>query len=363
MQATEIQLEQRGEERSPTLHMPDRRGKPKKVLKRVLKRLIFTLIVRIFVFTGELVGGLAAGSLAVVADAAEKLSDIVYMSVSAFSVWISTKKATETYSFGFYRAGVIGALLSTIIMWIICGVLVYEAIEKFINLDELEVDGSIMCITAIAGFSINVIVMLVLTLGKDNEDEDAESNESGNASNSPQTNEEEASMRSKSKESKPKAKKNQNLRAVIFDIMGDMIQSILTIIASILCWVQPERLKIADPICSMFFPVICFVVTRPTIRDSIRTLMEGCPSNLSPSKLREALMKIPGVIGVHDLHVWALSNEQASMSTHLKVVNGGARILEKATKICQEMGYHHTTIQVEEEDTENFQLLDCSFEH
>eukprot|EP00331_Platyophrya_macrostoma_P015800 CAMPEP_0176471452 /NCGR_PEP_ID=MMETSP0127-20121128/41137_1 /TAXON_ID=938130 /ORGANISM="Platyophrya macrostoma, Strain WH" /LENGTH=325 /DNA_ID=CAMNT_0017866095 /DNA_START=40 /DNA_END=1017 /DNA_ORIENTATION=- len=307
---------------SPSHKMTPRRGKAKVILRKVLKRLIFTLIVRILVFAGEMTGGLAASSLAIIADASEKLSDVVYMSVSVFAVWISTKKANDTFSFGYYRAGVIGSLVSTVIMWIIAGVLVY-----IIHLDELEVDGRIMCFTAIAGFTINVIVMIVLTLGmKDKDEEQAP----------PETHTEETTAIGSNSDpsSKPKPKKNQNLRTVILDIMGDMIMSILTIIASILCWLQPDRLKLADPICSMFFPVVCFFVTKPIIQDSIKTLMEGCPSNMSPAKLKETIMKIPGVIGVHDLHIWALSSEQSSMSAHVKVVHGGARILEKVTKAC-----------------------------
>jgi cation diffusion facilitator family transporter len=312
----------------------ERVKKSRALLKKVLIRLLITFTIRLLVFSGELTAGLVASSLAIVADALEKLSDMVYLSVSIFSVWVSSRPANEKYSFGFYRAGVLGALLSAAIMWIIAGILVYSAISRIMNLDSEEVNGEIMLITSLIGMVINILVMFMLRAKE-------EEKKSIAADQVPPTSPPTQATK------KEDIKKNENLRAVIFDILGDMVMSVITIITSIIVWVAPSA-KLADPICTLFFPVICFFVTRPIIKDCFRVLMQATPSDIEIKGLKDALKKISGVSDVHDFHIWSLASGKLQISCHMRVKGDNKQVLSESISLCESYGVDHSTIQIEE---------------
>ncbi len=129
-------------------------------------------MIRIIVFIGEIFAGVLVGSLAIIADASEKLSDIIYISVSIFSVQLVMKRSNKYYSYGYLRAGVIGALLSSIIMWIIAGVILFYGIYRITNIDSEEINGEFMFFTALIGMIINMLIILLL---KNNANEEEKS--------------------------------------------------------------------------------------------------------------------------------------------------------------------------------------------
>lgn len=318
----------------------------RKMLRKVLRRLLITFTIRLIVFSGELIAGLLASSLAIIADALEKLSDMVYLSVSIFSVWVSSRPANENYSFGFYRAGVIGALLSATIMWVISGVLVFSAVNRILNIENEEIDGELMLITSVGGLIINILVMFMLRANDEEEEPEKGKGKKGSAIG---VSEEIVSPTTQA--IKEDLKKNENMRAVIFDILGDMVQSIITIIASVLVWFVPSA-KLADPICTMFFPIICFFVTRPIIKECLRVLMQGAPVDLEIKEIREALEKVEGVADVHDFHIWSLASGKIQVSCHMRANGNSKKVLADATALCESYGIDHTTIQIEEDYAE-----------
>lgn len=108
----------------------------------------------------EFFGGYISGSMAIMTDAAHLLSDFTGFVISMVSVWIGTKQANRSLSFGYHRAEVIGALVSVILIWGLTLILVLEAIERIIN--PVEVDGKVMLITATLGLVFNLIMVKVL---------------------------------------------------------------------------------------------------------------------------------------------------------------------------------------------------------
>lgn len=126
-----------------------------------------------------------------------------------------------------------------------------------------------------------------------------------------------------------------------------MIQSIGVVIAAGLIWFDPVRLKIADPIITFVFSVIVMFTTIRIVRDCIVVLMEAAPLSLNAEEFEAKIKKIPGVLGVHDLHIWSLNEEKPAMSCHVYTEGDSEVILKKVTKICRVYGIFHSTIQVE----------------
>ena len=154
--------------------------KPKQIpanKKAVMKKLgcIFLLSMTFMII--EIIGGILSNSLAILADAGHLFSDLLGFLISIGSVWISGFAANRTHSYGFHRAGVIGALASVIIIWGLTGFLLYYAVQRVINIDKLELDGKVMFFTAIFGLLTNLSMIYVLNweseLAETNDEETA----------------------------------------------------------------------------------------------------------------------------------------------------------------------------------------------
>ena len=130
---------------------------------RVAMVKLFTISVICFTFMCiEVVGGYFSGSIAIISDAAHMLSDLAGFLISFFAVILASYPGTLTYSYGFHRAEVLGAIISIIIIWVLLIFIFIEAVKRIINPD-FEIDGFVMLVTACAALCFNIIMMLVLT--------------------------------------------------------------------------------------------------------------------------------------------------------------------------------------------------------
>lgn len=120
------------------------------------KKLIFASLLCLLFMIGETVGGLLANSLAIATDAAHLLTDFASFMISLFSIWMASRPATKKMSFGYYRAEVIGALTSVLLIWVVTGILVLMAIQRLIS-GSYEIDAPIMLITAGIGVIVNIM--------------------------------------------------------------------------------------------------------------------------------------------------------------------------------------------------------------
>lgn len=138
-----------------------------------------------------------------------------------------------------------------------------------------------------------------------------------------------------------------------------MIQSIGVILAAGLIWVNPS-LKLADPIITFIFSVIVMITTIRIVRDCIRVLMEATPSHINIEEFKEKLKSVQGVIGIHDFHIWSLSEDKPSMSAHIYTNMDQQIVLKKATKVCRLYGIYHSTIQIETiVDSKHHHYVNC----
>nr|XP_054750133.1 proton-coupled zinc antiporter SLC30A2-like [Lytechinus pictus] len=283
-------------------------------------------------------GGSLANSLAIMTDAAHLLSDFASFLISIFALWVAKRPATTRMSFGYYRAEVLGAVISVLIIWIVTGILCYLAVLRIIN-DEYKIEPNIMLITSGIGVVINIILIIILQAGG------GHLHSHGGGGGHQHLVEEDAEGGKNSKHDK----KNINVRAAFIHVIGDLIQSIGVLIAAGIIKANSDW-KIADPICTFLFSILVLITTLTVLRDALNVLMEGVPRHINYPTLKNDLDTLPGVKFAHSLHVWSLTTSKAAIAVHLAKAEDAdsEEVLQEASKMIQKKyGIHFMTIQVE----------------
>lgn len=344
-------------------------------------RLLAVSVLCLLFMIGEVVGGILSNSLAIAADAAHLLTDLASFMISLFALWLASRPASREMSFGWYRAEVIGALLSVLMIWVVTGLIVYAAVERLRTADY-EVKGFPMIITASAGLVVNIIMALSLHLGggsghhhhhhhhhhghshhMQNQDQlsryssmdllaaaDANNNTSNDSNNSGHNNHQEDEDETCKHTGKDRSPENLNIRAAFIHVIGDFVQSLGVLIAALVVYIWPEY-QIVDPICTFVFAIIVLLTTIGILRDATNVLMEGIPNGINFIEVRERLQKMPGVIRVHNLRIWSLNMDKIAISTHLVIDNkhtpsSTLKLASDKLKACY--NFFEITIQIEE---------------
>ena len=331
---------------------------------KAIRKLIWVCVICTIFMIIEIIGGYLANSIAIMSDAAHLLSDLLGFLISIISIYISRKVAKNNMSYGYHRAEIIGALVSIVLIWALTLWLLYEATLRIIT--PPLVDGFIMIIVSIIGFSFNVIMGIVLAksgvahshgLKKCDHDHDHEhehKHEHEHEHEHEHNSDEE--IRLHTEDENENKNSNVNLRASFIHILGDALQNIGVFIAGIIIYFLP-RYSIADPICTYIFSIIVGFTTINILKDCIFVLMEGSPVDIDIEELESDLREIKGVKEIHDLHVWSLSIGKTSLSCHICCDNP-QKTLKKAKKMIQKKyKIDHITIQVEENN--NMNQLSC----
>ena len=333
----------------------------KKQQDEAIKKLTWVCVICTIFMIIEVIGGYLANSIAIMSDAAHLLSDLLGFLISIISIYISRKVAKNDMSYGYHRAEIIGALVSIALIWVLTIWLLYEATLRIIK--PPQVDGLIMIIIAIIGFSFNAIMGVVLAKsgvqhshglhGHDHGHEHEHEHEHENGENHHHSDEEEVGLHEDDGHSHKNT--NVNLRASFIHVLGDALQNIGVLIAGGIIFLFPN-FSIADPICTYIFSIIVGLTTIRILKDCIFVLMEGSPVAIDIEELENDLRNIPGVKEIHDLHVWSLSIGKMSLSCHI-CCDDSQKVLKKAKKLIQKKyKIDHTTFQFE--DNNNPQL-DC----
>ncbi|KAK6630369.1 hypothetical protein RUM44_005036 [Polyplax serrata] len=288
--------------------------------KTARRKLIVASVLCVIFMVAECVGGYLSNSLAIATDAAHLLTDFASFMISLFSLWVSSRPATRKMSFGWYRAEVIGALTSVILIWVVTGILVYLAVQRIL-MKSFEIDVVLMLITSAIGAVVNLIMGLSLHYNGHSHGGKNHSHE-----------------------------ENINVRAALIHVIGDFIQSFGVLVAALIIYFRPTW-KIVDPICTFLFSILVLITTFAIIRDTINVLMEGLPRGIDFVQVTETFLGIDGVLKVHNLRIWALSLDKIALSAHLAIKPGinPQKILAMASKnIRNKYNFFEMTLQVEE---------------
>ena len=292
-----------------------------KATKKAKRQLMIACVLCSLFIAGEVIGGKISNSLAIMSDAAHMTSDFATFCISLFSIWMGEKAAKKSFNFGFHRAEAVGALFTIMIIWFVTGILFYLACSR-LHTGSFTVEPDSMMVVAGCAVVFNIVLGVLLHgaphghthgggsgHGHNHAIGDMNHNHS-HVGEEPNSNKRQAFKKAK--------ERHLNVRAALIHVLGDLIQSVGVLIASIIIKIFPTA-KYADPICTILFSIIVMCTTTQVLRDVVRILMEGHPKGYSYDEIYSALMGITNVIRVHNLRVWSLTNDHLVLNVHLAV--------------------------------------------
>jgi cobalt-zinc-cadmium efflux system protein len=281
------------------LHAEDLRG------DRRLLGLSLALIVALM--AAEVVFGLLANSLALIADAGHMLTDAAALGLALVAAWAAALPARGRFTFGFARAEILAAQVNGITLVLVSVWIVYEAIRRLV--EPPEVRAGIVSLVALAGIAVNLAVLFLLARAR---------------------------------------RQSLNVRGAYLHIVTDLAAFVATLLAAGL--ILATGWDRFDPLASLFVAALMLAASYSLLRESGRIFLEGAPGSAPPADVGRAIAEHPGVVEAHDLHVWTVTSGFPALSAHVLVSPGADchRLrLELERMLRDRFGIDHTTLQVE----------------
>jgi cobalt-zinc-cadmium efflux system protein len=255
----------------------------------------------------EVVLGIAASSLALLADAGHMLTDAFALGLAVFAAWVASLPARGRWTFGFARAEILAAQANGITLLLIAALVTFSAVRRLI--DPPDVEGAVVTAVALAGIGVNLAVLSLMARAK---------------------------------------RQSLNVRGAYLHIATDLAAFVGTALAGALILVTGWNRF--DPIASLFVAGLMIAAGVTLLRESGRIFLEGAPTSALPDDVGRAIVAHEGVVEAHDLHVWTVTDGFPALSAHVLVDPGADchRIrLELERMLAERFGLEHTTLQVE----------------
>lgn len=285
----------------------------------VSRRLALVLAITACYTVAEVVGGLLSNSLALLADAGHMMTDNLALVIALLAAWSARRPPDRSRTYGYQRAEIIAALLNGAALLAISIYIFWEAWERLSAPPEVEY--RLMAFVASGGLLVNLAGAFILHGG---------------------------------------GRMNLNLRAAYLHVLGDLLGSLGALAAAILIAVFGWRW--ADPVASACIGVFIVISSIRLILESFNVLMEGAPSHVRTSEVRECLQSVPGVDDIHDLHLWSLAGSTPLLTAHLvtDLSRSNGDLLRDVTETVRDrFGVTHSTFQIEPPDYNIVQLPAC----
>lgn len=281
------------------------------------KRLIIALVLTGTFLIAEVVGGIVFGSLALLSDAAHMFTDVVALTIALIAIKVGGRPADDSRTFGYRRFEILAAAFNAVLLFAVAIYVLVEGVKRFVTPEEVQSTG--MLIVAVLGLLVNLISMRILAGGKD---------------------------------------KSLNVKGAYLEVWADMLGSV-GVIAGALA-IKATGWQWVDPVIAIGIGFWVLPRTWILLKDTTQILLEGAPRGIVLADVRKAVSSIPGVAGVHDLHVWVSGADEPSCSMHLELLPGAdADIVRKAVAawLDKEIHIHHVIIQTEREACEDREQL------
>ena len=260
----------------------------------------------------EAVYGYLAHSLALFADAGHNLGDVLGLVLAWGASALARRPPTKRYTYGLRGSSILAALVNAVVLLLSMGAIAWEAIRRFS--DPGPVSGGTVIGVAVIGIIINTITALMFMSGR---------------------------------------KGDLNIRGAFLHMAADAIVSLGVVLAGVAILVT-HWLWI-DSVVSLILVVVVVVGTWQLLRDSVNLSLDAVPAGIEPRAVQTYLAERPGVLKVHDLHIWAISTTETALTVHLVMPTGypGDAFLCSVSKELQDhFGIKHSTLQIETGDSE-----------
>ena len=277
-----------------------------------MRRVTIALVLTGTFMVVEVIGGILAGSLALLADAGHMLTDTMALALAAVAFHVSKRPADAHLSFGYQRFQILAAFVNGLTLLVVVGWILFEAVRRFLS--PTEVLGEMMLVVASAGLVINIIAFVVLHGGD---------------------------------------RENLNMRGAALHVAGDLLGSIAAIVAAIVI-IYTGWMAI-DPLLSV---AVAFLILKSAwllVKRSAHVLLEGSPEWLDIDTMQANLVgRIPEIGGAHHVHVWGLTPQNLMLTMHVKLIaepRNPTEIVRRIKRFLREnYGIDHSTIEIETDD-------------
>ncbi|HEY9310187.1 MAG TPA: cation diffusion facilitator family transporter [Microbacterium sp.] len=261
----------------------------------------------------QIVGAALSGSLALFADAAHMFTDAAALVIALVASTVAARPANDRRTFGYQRAEVFGALVNAIILIVLSAWVAFEGISRLLNPGEAEIAGGLMLVIAVIGLVANAVAMWLLSAAQ---------------------------------------RHSINVRGAYLEVLGDLFGSAAVIVAAIVVittgWDQ------ADAIASLLIAAMIVPRAIGLLREVVSVLAESAPAGTHVTEIRDHILATPGVVDVHDVHVWQLTRGAPVFTAHVVVddaalADGRAAGILSGLQSClsQHFDVEHSTFQLE----------------
>lgn len=255
----------------------------------------------------ELVGAWLFNSLALLSDAAHMFTDAAALAIALAAIRIGQRPADKRRTYGYRRFEILAAAFNAVLLFLVAGFVLYEGVQRFFAPPEVQSLG--MLLVASAGLLVNLFAMRILAGGKDD---------------------------------------SLNVKGAYLEVWADMLGSVGVIGAALLIW--GTGWNWVDPVVAIAIGLWVLPRTWILLRDTTHILLQGVPRGIDLDAVRAAMRAQPGVADVHDLHIWSVAGDDASLTAHVVVSDGGdVDVVRVALAAMLEARFeiHHATIQPE----------------
>ncbi|GAB2852842.1 cation diffusion facilitator family transporter [Microbacterium insulae] len=261
----------------------------------------------------QVVGAVLSGSLALLADAVHMFTDAAGLVIALVAASVAARPANDRRTFGYQRAEVFGALINAVVLIALSVWIAVEGVKRLIDPGEVEVAGALMLVVAVVGLAANAVAMWLLSAAQ---------------------------------------RRSMNVRGAYLEVLGDLIGSAAVIVAALVIvvtgWVQ------ADAVASLLIAAMIVPRAVGLLREVVSVLSESVPQGTQVRDIRRHILETPGVVDVHDVHVWQLTRGAPVFSAHVVVddaamADGRAASILSRLQSCldQHFDVEHSTFQLE----------------
>ncbi|MGW5634132.1 cation diffusion facilitator family transporter [Streptomyces sp. NPDC003832] len=239
-------------------------------------RLRIALCITLTVMVVEIVGGVVADSLALVADAAHMATDAVGLGMALLAIGFAGRPATGNRTFGYARAEILAALANCLLLLCVGGYVLYEAIQRFLT--PAATEGGLTLVFGAIGLVANMISLTLLMRGQ---------------------------------------KESLNVRGAFLEVAADALGSVAVLISAVV--ILTTGWQAADPIASLVIGLMIVPRTVKLLRETLDVLLEAAPKDVDMTEVRAHILALDGVEDVHDLHAWTITSGMPVLSAHVVV--------------------------------------------
>ncbi|MCQ4082406.1 cation diffusion facilitator family transporter [Streptomyces sp. RB6PN25] len=239
-------------------------------------QLRITLGITLTVLLVEIAGAAVTGSLALLADAGHMATDAIGVSMALLAIHFANRPASERRTYGYARAEILAAVLNCVLLLGVGGYILVEAVERLIT--PAEVPGGVTVIFGSVGVVANVVSLSLLMRGQ---------------------------------------RESLNVRGAFLEVLSDALGSLAVVVAAVV--IMATGWRRADPVASLLIGVMIVPRTVKLLREALDVLLEAAPKGVDMVEVRAHILALPGVQGLHDLHVWTITSGLPVLSAHVVV--------------------------------------------